>query len=78
MANNKLGSARQFFEKALKNLKDQDPEDEYIKLKTTEVYNQLQDISKSLSVERQDQDAPKTEESIGDLDLLFNDTKKKW
>lgn len=75
----KLGSARQFFEKALKTLSSQSEFPEYVALKTKEVYERLEMIANRLK--ESNLEAIEIEEEkdvLEDLELVFNPTKKKW
>lgn len=80
MADEQLGSARQFFEKAMKNLLAQDSDDEYISAKTKEVRQYLKDINTQLLSSDQSpaQDGDGSEKGVDDLELFFSDTKRKW
>lgn len=73
----KLGSARQFYEKALKTLRSQTSSAEYVAQKEQEVLDKLNEINESM---REKGPVP-NEESIvegEDYDQLFSNTKKKW
>ena len=72
-----LGSARQYYEKALQTLKDHPVHSEYRATKVEELEEKLQEIMQSLkSVNAQDA-AKKAKAEEDDLDLLFQ-PKKKW
>ena len=74
---NMLGSARQYFEKALNTLESQSYSDEYIKAKTAEVTEHLTEITNELKSVNASDAKRRDEESKDELDLLFA-PKKKW
>lgn len=77
ISSNMLGSARQYYEKAITALSAQAQPDEYIKVRKTELEAQLREIQDNLrNVNAQDR-AKKEEEERDELDELFA-PKKKW
>ncbi|WP_189377460.1 hypothetical protein [Thalassotalea profundi] len=72
-----LGSARQYFEKALQTLKDHPKQSEYTTAKTAELEEQLLDITEALKSTNAADAAKKAKAEEDDLDLLFQ-PKKKW
>ena len=74
---NMLGSARQYFEKALLTLEGQSFTDDFIVNKKAEVEAQLADITTQLKSANAKDAKKKEEESQDELDMLFA-PKKKW
>ncbi|NQZ09869.1 MAG: hypothetical protein HRT35_22180 [Algicola sp.] len=75
----KLGTARQFFEKALKSLKSQSLNSDYVSQKTLEVNAKLDDIAELLKRNGPLEEVPTTaEEDEEDFGSLFAQDKKKW
>jgi hypothetical protein len=74
---NMLGSARQYFEKALATLENQSYSDEFIIGKKTEVEQYLTDITAELKSANAKDALNKEKESEDELDILFA-PKKKW
>lgn len=72
-----LGSARQYFEKALQTLTDHPLQTEYVVNKRTEIENQLDDITSSLKNTNAKDAEKKAKAAEDDLDMLFQ-PKKKW
>ncbi len=72
-----LGSARQYFEKALQTLVDHPLQTEYIIHKREEIENQLEEITTALKSSNAKDAAKKAKAEEDDLDLLFQ-PKKKW
>jgi hypothetical protein len=76
-ASNMLGSARQYFEKALITLEGQSYSDEFIGGKIAEINNHLEDISTELKNVNAKDAKDKEKEHEDELDILFA-PKKKW
>jgi hypothetical protein len=74
---NMLGSARQYFEKALKTLEGQNYSDDFIVTKIAEVHHNLDEITSELKSVNAKDAKDKEKESENELDLLFA-PKKKW
>jgi hypothetical protein len=74
---NMLGSARQYFEKAIATLDGQSYTDEFIAGKTAEVNAYLDEITKELKTVNAKDAKNKEKENEDELDLLFA-PKKKW
>ncbi|ATC94306.1 hypothetical protein [Pseudoalteromonas tunicata] len=74
---NMLGSARQYFEKAIATLSAQTYSDEYISSKKAEIENLLEEITNELKVTNATDRKKKAEQEQDDLDVLFA-PKKKW
>ena len=74
---NMLGSARQYFEKALITLEGQSYSDEFISGKIAEVNHHLEEITTELKNVNARDAKDKEKESIDELDVLFA-PKKKW
>jgi hypothetical protein len=75
----KFGAARQFFEKAIKTLKSQRLDAEYVKQKTLEIDSKLDDITEFLSRNGPSKKIPTVaEEDEEDFGSLFSREKKKW
>lgn len=72
-----LGSARQYFEKALQTLATHPIKTEYVAKKQSEISSQLADISDSLKSTNAQDAAKKAKNEENDLDVLFQ-PKKKW
>jgi hypothetical protein len=72
-----LGSARQYFEKALQTLSSHPLQTEYITTKKAEVETQLSEITDALKNTNAKDAAKKAKDEEDDLDLLFQ-PKKKW
>lgn len=72
-----LGSARQYFEKALQTLKDHPKQSEYTSAKAVELEEQLLDITEALKNTNAADAAKKAKAEEDDLDMLFQ-PKKKW
>ena len=72
-----LGSARQYFEKALQTLSNHPKKTEYIVAKHAEVTAQLSEIINSLKTANASDAAQKAKSEENELDLLFQ-PKKKW
>ncbi|MEC8206347.1 MAG: hypothetical protein VX076_00580, partial [Pseudomonadota bacterium] len=74
---NMVGSARQYFEKALATLSSVSYRDEYFNSKKQEVENYLEAISSELKASNATSLKKKAEQEQDDLDVLFA-PKKKW
>ncbi|WP_462180275.1 hypothetical protein [Pseudoalteromonas gelatinilytica] len=74
---NMVGSARQYFEKALATLSGVSYSDEYVSAKRQEVENYLEAISSELKASNATSLKKKAEQEQDDLDVLFA-PKKKW
>ncbi|AOW78964.1 hypothetical protein A3Q34_03200 [Colwellia sp. PAMC 20917] len=72
-----LGSARQYFEKALQTLSAHPSQTEYTVSKKAEVEIQLEEITDALKSTNAKDAAKKAKDQEDDLDLLFQ-PKKKW
>ena len=72
-----LGSARQYFEKALQKLADQPLKTEYVLTKQDEISEQLNDIHDALKTTNAQDAAKKAKNEEDELDMLFQ-PKKKW
>ncbi|MDX2367914.1 MAG: hypothetical protein QNK36_05845 [Colwellia sp.] len=72
-----LGSARQYFEKALQTLATHPLKTEYVATKQSEITNQLADISDSLKSTNAQDAANKAKSEENELDVLFQ-PKQKW
>jgi len=72
-----LGSARQYFEKALQTLSTHPLQTEYITAKKEEVETQLGEITNALKSTNAKDAAKKAKDQEDDLDMLFQ-PKKKW
>ena len=72
-----LGSARQYFEKALQSLANSSVRSEYVTAKQAEVSQQLEDITDALKNTNAKDAANKAKSEEDELDLLFQ-PKKKW
>ncbi|EWH06803.1 hypothetical protein [Pseudoalteromonas lipolytica] len=76
-AANMVGSARQYFEKALATLASVSYSDDYINTKKQEIENYLEAISTELKASNATSRKKKAEQEQDDLDVLFA-PKKKW
>ncbi|MDC8831014.1 hypothetical protein [Alteromonas gilva] len=72
-----LGSARQYFEKAITALENQSQSDEFIQTRRDWVKQQLQEIQENLKNANAQDRAKRREEERDELDELFA-PKKKW
>lgn len=72
-----LGSARQYFEKALQTLSEHPHQSEYVTAKRAEIEEQLEEITSSLKNANAKDAEKKAKAEEDDLDLLFQ-PKKKW
>ncbi|PHR85095.1 MAG: hypothetical protein COA59_04465 [Colwellia sp.] len=72
-----LGSARQYFEKALQTLASHPIKTEYVATKQSEITSQLADISDSLKSTNAQDAAKKAKSEENELDVLFQ-PKQKW
>ena len=72
-----LGSARQYFEKALQSLANSTVKTDYVAAKHAEVTQQLEDITDALKHTNAKDAAKKAKSEENELDLLFQ-PKKKW
>ncbi len=72
-----LGSARQYFEKALQTLVDHPAQTDYVIQKRGEIENQLEEITMALKSSNAHDAAKKAKAEEDDLDMLFQ-PKKKW
>ena len=72
-----LGSARQYYEKALQTIADHPMQSEYTKTKQMEINQQLEDITVALKSTNAADRAKKAKDEEDDLDMLFQ-PKKKW
>lgn len=75
--NNMLGSARQYFEKALNSLSSSPHQDDYVTTRKSEVIQALEDIAKELKEGNMRDREKKEEKENKDLDELFA-PKRKW
>jgi len=72
-----LGSARQYFEKALQSLASSTVKSDYIATKQTDITQKLEDITDALKHTNAKDAAKKAKSEENELDLLFQ-PKKKW
>jgi len=72
-----LGSARQYYEKALQTLANHPLKTEYTTTKHEEISEQLVSITESLKVTNASDAAQKAKDEENELDILFQ-PKKKW
>ncbi len=72
-----LGSARQYFEKALQTISESPVQTDYCKTKREEIESTLEEITSSLKNTNAKDAAKKAKAEEDDLDLLFQ-PKKKW
>ncbi|MCU7554198.1 hypothetical protein OCL06_06280 [Alteromonas sp. ASW11-19] len=77
MQSNMLGSARQYFEKAVTALENQTQQDDYIKTRIATLQEWLHEIQNNLKNVNAEDRARKKEEERDELDELFA-PKKKW
>ena len=75
--NNMLGSARQYFEKALNSLSSSPHQDDYVTTRKSEVIQALEDIARELKEGNMRDREKKEEKENKDLDELFA-PKRKW
>jgi len=76
-SNEMLGSARQYFEKALQTLTDHGTQTEYTQSKRAEIEQLLEEITVALKSTNAADAAKKAKDEEDDLDMLFQ-PKKKW
>ena len=76
-SNEMLGSARQYFEKALQTLSDHGTQSEYTQSKRAELEQLLEEITTALKSSNAADAAKKAKDEEDDLDMLFQ-PKKKW
>jgi len=76
-SNEMLGSARQYFEKALQTLTDHGTQTEYTQNKRAEIEALLEEITVALKSTNAADAAKKAKDEEDDLDMLFQ-PKKKW
>ncbi|WP_057830680.1 hypothetical protein [Colwellia sp. TT2012] len=72
-----LGSARQYFEKALQTLINSPVKNDYVTAKHTEISQKLEDITDALKHTNAKDAAKKAKSEESELDILFQ-PKKKW
>lgn len=72
-----LGSARQYFEKALQTLSETSLQNEYTTVRRNEIQEQLDEITNNLKNSNAADAAKKAKAEEDDLDVLFQ-PKKKW
>ncbi len=72
-----IGSARQYFEKALTTLANHPHKTEYTEAKTNEINDKLDEITAMLKTTNAEDRAKKAKSEEDDLDMLFQ-PKKKW
>ena len=72
-----LGSARQYFEKALQSIANHPHKNDYTNSKKDEIEDKLEDITNALKNTNAQDAAKKAKEQEDDLDMLFQ-PKKKW
>ena len=72
-----VGSARQYYEKALQTLSDHPVKNEYVTTKQSEVSQKLDDIASALRTSNAEDRAKKAKDDEDELDMLFQ-PKKKW
>lgn len=72
-----LGSARQYFEKALQSLANSPIKTEYVVTRQAEISDQLEDITTALKSTNAQDAAKKAKNEEDELDMLFQ-PKKKW
>lgn len=72
-----LGSARQYFEKAMQTLTEHPIQTEYVQHKRAEIETQLEEITSALKNTNAEDAAKKAKAEEDDLDMLFQ-PKKKW
>ena len=76
-SNDMVGSARQYYEKALQTLTDHPNQSEYAIQKKAEVSDKLGEITTQLKSANAEDRAKKAKEEEDELDMLFQ-PKKKW
>jgi len=76
-SNEMLGSARQYYEKAIHTLNNHTPPSEYITRKLAEVGAQLEEITDALQNTNARDAAQRAKDDEDDLDKMF-EPKKKW
>jgi len=76
-SNEMLGSARQYYEKALQTLMDHGSQTEYTQSKRAEIEQTLSEITTALQSTNAADAAKKAKDEEDDLDMLFQ-PKKKW
>ena len=76
-ANSMIGSARQYLEKALQSIADNNTPSEYKDKKHQEIEDKLEEITNELKNTNAEDRAKKAKSEEDDLDLLFQ-PKKKW
>ncbi|WDE10086.1 hypothetical protein [Thalassomonas haliotis] len=72
-----VGSARQYYEKALQTLSDHPMKNEYVLTKQEEISNKLEEIAAQLRSSNAQDREKKAKEDEDELDMLFQ-PKKKW
>ncbi|WDE07321.1 hypothetical protein SG34_010745 [Thalassomonas viridans] len=72
-----VGSARQYYEKALQTLSDHPVKNDYVIAKQEEIKNKLEEIAAQLRSSNAQDRAKKAKEDEDELDMLFQ-PKKKW
>jgi len=72
-----LGSARQYFEKALQTISDHGSTNEYTTTKKAEIVAKLEEIATELKSTNAKDRERKAKSEEDDLDMLFQ-PKKKW
>lgn len=77
MQSNMLGSARQYFEKAVAALENQNPPDEYMQHRLADLKELLHNIQENLKTANAEDRARKKSQENKDLDELFA-PKRKW
>ena len=78
--NKKFGSARQFYDKALRTLRAHSSDENYTRPKEKEILAKLEDVSTRIREREVESpmDIDTEEQSRDDLELVFSDTKRKW
>jgi hypothetical protein len=72
-----LGSARQYFEKALQSLSNSTVKNDYVTAKHADISQQLEDITDALKNTNAKDAEKRAKSEENELDLLFQ-PKKKW
>ena len=72
-----VGSARQYYEKAVQTLSEHPVKNEYVTTKQAEISQKLEDIATALRTSNAQDRAKKAKEDEDELDMLFQ-PKKKW
>ena len=72
-----IGSARQYYEKALQTLSEHPVKNEYVITKQEEISNKLEEIVSALKHTNAEDRAKKAKDNEDELDMLFQ-PKKKW